>query len=88
MARTEIENITPDTYLTSHETGKLLQMNPSSINKWVKEKRIECFRTPGGHRRIKAADLVAFLKQHKMPIPARLDACVASQPPKRATKKR
>ncbi len=55
--------------LTSHEVGDLLQMNPSSINKWVKEGRIVAFRTPGGHRRIRAGDLVDFLTMHKMPIP-------------------
>jgi CheY-like chemotaxis protein len=30
------------------------------------------FRTPGGHRRIRATDLVAFLLRHGMPIPAEL----------------
>src|SRR5690606_14689953 len=28
--------------------------------------------TPGGHRRIRAADLIAFLTEHQMPIPAAL----------------
>jgi len=64
--------ITADTHLTSHEVGKMLQCNPSSINKWVKEGRIEAFRTPGGHRRIRAGDVIAFLKAHKMPIPSAL----------------
>ncbi len=59
----------PDSLLTSYQVGALLQVNPSSINKWVKDGRIPAFRTPGGHRRIRAADLVAFLAQHHMPIP-------------------
>src|SRR5439155_16548786 len=29
-------------------------------------------RTPGGHRRIRIADLVGFLRAHRMPIPATL----------------
>ncbi len=61
--------ILPDSLLTSYQVGALLQVNPSSINKWVKDGRIPAFRTPGGHRRIRAADLVAFLVHHKMPIP-------------------
>jgi len=64
--------ITADTQLTSHEVGKMLQSNPSSINKWVKEGRIAAFRTPGGHRRMFAKDVVAFLKAHTMPIPHEL----------------
>jgi excisionase family DNA binding protein len=55
--------------LTSHEVGALLQVNPSSINKWVNEGRLHAFRTPGGHRRIRARDLVKFLDAYKMPIP-------------------
>ncbi len=63
------EDILPDSLLTSYQVGALLQVNPSSINKWVKDGRIPAFRTPGGHRRIRAGDLVAFLSQHKMPVP-------------------
>lgn len=61
--------ILPDSLLTSYQVGALLQVNPSSINKWVKDGRIPAFRTPGGHRRIRAADLVAFLTAHNMPVP-------------------
>ena len=58
--------------LTSHEVGDLLQVNPSSVKKWVNEGRIQAFRTPGGHRRIRVADLVDFLQRHEMPIPRSL----------------
>ncbi len=47
-------------------------MNPTSINKWIGDGRLSAFRTPGGHRRIRAADLVAFLTAHQMPVPDRL----------------
>lgn len=72
--------ITAETFLTSHECGAMLQCNPSSINKWVKEGKIPAHRTPGGHRRIKAGDLVAFLKRFENPIPAAL-AGIAEPPP-------
>ncbi len=68
------QEIDADRLLTSHEVGALLQVNPSSINKWVKEGRIAAFRTPGGHRRIRARDLVEFLDGHQMPVPARLQS--------------
>jgi len=66
------QEICADSFLTSYQVGALLQVNPSSVNKWVKDGRIPAFRTPGGHRRIRAGDLVAFLNEHKMPIPTTL----------------
>ena len=63
------QEIKPETLLTSYQAGSILQVNPSSVNKWVKDGRIPAFRTPGGHRRIRASDLVAFLNRHQMPIP-------------------
>lgn len=73
MARNTPEKIEPDTYLSSHEVGEMLQCNPSSVNKWVKEGKIVAHRTPGGHRRMRAADVIAFLREFKMPIPKALD---------------
>jgi excisionase family DNA binding protein len=63
------QNLHSEHLLTSHEVGHLLQVNPSSVKKWVNEGRIAAFRTPGGHRRIRVADLVDFLNRHAMPIP-------------------
>ena len=67
------EKLSPDSLLTSYQVGTILQVNPSSVNKWVKDGRIAAFRTPGGHRRIRAADVVAFLREHDMPIPKNLE---------------
>lgn len=61
-----------DNLLTSSEVGHLLQVNPSSVKKWVDDGHLEAFRTPGGHRRIRAVDLVAFLAKHRMPVPPEL----------------
>jgi excisionase family DNA binding protein len=63
------ETIDPDSLLTSTQVGNLLQVNPSSVKKWVNDGHIIAFRTPGGHRRIRALDLVAFLDNHKIPVP-------------------
>lgn len=58
-----------DSLLTSSEVGQLLQVNASSVKKWVDEGLLEAFRTPGGHRRIRAVDLMSFLSRHGMPVP-------------------
>lgn len=65
---------TADSVLTSYQVGALLQVNPSSVNKWIKDGRMPAFRTPGGHRRIRAADVVSFLNAHKMPVPNSLQS--------------
>src|ERR1041384_3525255 len=74
MNTPKAQEIRADSLLTSYQVGALLQVNPSSVNKWIKDGRIEAFRTPGGHRRIRAADLVAFLRPHNMPVPGSLAA--------------
>lgn len=66
------QDLHADRLLTSHEVGDLLQVHPSSVKKWVNDGRIAAFRTPGGHRRIRVADLVDFLRRHAMPIPRQL----------------
>jgi excisionase family DNA binding protein len=91
MNRNGIDEIIASTYLTSHQAADLIQVNPSSVNKWVKEGRIPAYRTPGGHRRIQAADLVAFLTEYAMPVPvplAGVQPTVAAPPPRAAPKKR
>lgn len=47
-------------------------VNPTTVQNWVKEKKLRAFRTPGGHRRVERGDLVAFLKKFGMPVPAEL----------------
>lgn len=69
---TKFVKIQSDSLLTSSEVGHLLQVNPSSIKKWVDDGLLGAFRTPGGHRRIRAMDLVEFMFRHKMPIPTEL----------------
>ena len=64
-----VTTITSDHLLTSSEVGALLQVNPSSVKKWVDTGHLSAFRTPGGHRRIRALDLIAFLERHRMPVP-------------------
>jgi excisionase family DNA binding protein len=59
----------PNMLLTSHQVGELLQVDPSSIVKWVNDGILPAFRTPGGHRRIRSADLLTFLRGHGMYIP-------------------
>jgi excisionase family DNA binding protein len=65
-----------ETLFTSHEVGTLLQMDPSSVVKWVNDGLLPAYRTPGGHRRIRQSDLLAFLRSHGMYVPPELNAGV------------
>jgi excisionase family DNA binding protein len=59
--------------LSTFKIARLLDVNPSSVANWVDQGLLLAHRTPGGHRRISEADLVRFLKDHKMPIPEELN---------------
>jgi excisionase family DNA binding protein len=69
-----LRTLGPDDLLTSHQVGQLLQVVPSSVVKWVNDGLLPAYRTPGGHRRIRSADLVSFLRDHRMFVPEQLQA--------------
>jgi excisionase family DNA binding protein len=57
---------------TTHEVSRLLQVNPRSVINWIEQDLLSSYRTPGGHRRIRREDLLAFLRKHQIPTPATL----------------
>ena len=59
---------------TTHEVSKLLQVNPRSVINWIEQDLLTSYRTPGGHRRIRREDLLAFLRRHEIPVPPALTA--------------
>jgi two-component system, OmpR family, response regulator RpaA len=60
------------TIYTTHEVGRLLHVNPRSVINWIEQNLLPSYRTPGGHRRIRREDLLAFLRKHQIPTPATL----------------
>jgi len=48
-------------------------VNQTAIN-WIKSGHLKAFTTPGGQFRVYAEDLIAFLEDRKMRIPAELNA--------------
>ena len=57
---------------TTHEVSRLLHVNPRSVINWIEQSLLSSYRTPGGHRRIRHDDLLAFLRKHQIPTPASL----------------
>ncbi|MCC6809027.1 MAG: hypothetical protein IT381_16485 [Deltaproteobacteria bacterium] len=52
----------------------MLQVDATSVINWSKKGYLAVYRTPGGHRRIRAADVVEFAQKRGMPVPLSLDA--------------
>lgn len=61
---------------TTHDISRLLQVDPSTVSKWIDRGILLAFRTPGGHRRVRSGDLRSFLIAHQMPLPAELGSDV------------
>src|SRR5438093_5154107 len=57
---------------TTHEVSRLLHVNPRSVINWIEQHLLSSYRTPGGHRRIRREDLLAFIRKHQIPTPASL----------------
>jgi excisionase family DNA binding protein len=49
-------------WLSLTEASKLLGVHYTTLRRWADAGSIPCFRTPGGHRRFRAADLNAWLE--------------------------
>ena len=58
--------------LSTFAIAQMLQVDPGSVANWIDQDLLKAYRTPGGHRRVAAEDLICFLKDHRMPIPDEL----------------
>ena len=52
-------------WLSLSEASALLGVHPTTLRRWANAGDIACFRTPGGHRRFRLADLVAWTQGAK-----------------------
>lgn len=59
-------------YLTTFEISKILEVNLTTVQNWIKEGKLKAFATPGGHRRVRKDDLYSFARHYNLPIPKEL----------------
>jgi excisionase family DNA binding protein len=59
----------PTRFYTTFDAARLLGVSLPTVVNWIKGRRLKAHRTPGGHRRIAAEELAAFMLRHGMPIP-------------------
>ncbi|HYK89956.1 MAG TPA: helix-turn-helix domain-containing protein, partial [Acidobacteriota bacterium] len=56
-------------FLTTFEISQICEVNPTTVQNWVKEGKLKAYVTPGGHRRVRREDLIQFMKEFGMPLP-------------------
>ena len=61
-------------HLSTFDVAAMLDVDPGSVANWIDSGLLRAHRTPGGHRRVAADDLLEFLREHNMPIPPELEA--------------
>jgi len=55
--------------LTVVTASKYCNVSPQTIINWIDAGNIKAYKTVGGHRRIKTADLEVFMKKQGIPVP-------------------
>jgi excisionase family DNA binding protein len=58
--------------LSTLDIAPMLGVAVGSVANWIDQNQLKAGRTPGGHRRVQVEDLVDFLRQQNLPIPAEL----------------
>lgn len=64
----------PAHWLTLSEASDLLGIHQTTLRAWADKGEIPVFRTPGGHRRFRLADLRAFLQERASQGPSTTNA--------------
>ena len=59
-------------FLTTFEISEICEVNPTTVQNWVKEGKLKAHATPGGHRRVRREDLIKFMREFGLPIPVEL----------------
>lgn len=59
-------------FLTTSEAAEICGVAHTTVIRWITDGKIKAHETPGGHRRIDRAELLEFLRQFKIPVPASL----------------
>ena len=53
---------------STSEVAQYCHVTADTIRKWAEAGRINVFKTPGGHRRIRREDLIIFLRDNGIPL--------------------
>jgi CheY-like chemotaxis protein len=59
--------------LGTQVVARLCQVTPATVASWIDHGHLKGHKTPTGRRRVDVDDLIAFLRDHEMPIPPELE---------------
>jgi excisionase family DNA binding protein len=51
--------------ITTRQVADLLAVSEATVKRWADAGTLKCFRTPGGHRKFRMADIAEFLQHHR-----------------------
>jgi excisionase family DNA binding protein len=60
--------------LSTRQVAQLLGVGEATVKRWADAGEIECFRTPGGHRKFRLRDVTAFVQGRKFEVQGTLPA--------------
>lgn len=60
----------PSALITPGEAAAILRVDPKTVTRWAIAGRVRYARTPGGHRRLSAAQILAAALPQEQEIPA------------------
>jgi len=60
---------TDEKVYTPVEVARLINVHVKSVANWIRQGKLQAYRTPGGHNRITRTGILRFLNEQKMPIP-------------------
>ncbi len=55
-------------YYTTKELAKLIHTSEATVRRWSDSGLLECFKTPGGHRRYTPTHVIEFLHKYRYEI--------------------
>lgn len=62
----------PKKFFTTQNVADFCGVAHTTVIRWISEGKLNAYETPGGHRRIPLADVLAFMKSFNVPLPAEL----------------
>ncbi|MEA3507220.1 MAG: response regulator [Elusimicrobiota bacterium] len=57
-----------DEVLSTHKISGILNVDITSVQNWIKQKKLKAYKTPGGHRRVLRKDFDKFTEKYNIPV--------------------
>lgn len=60
-------------FYSTLDVSGICGVDPVTVARWCDRGELACYKTPGGHRRVRREDLAVFLRKHRMEVPPELE---------------